>query len=301
MPKGQCRLCEAEAELQLSHVIPAFAFRWLRESSGQSHLRTNREPNQRVQDGVKSYWLCSKCEQIFSRSETAFANRLFHPYLADPAKPYHYSQWLLHFCASLSWRTLRYFWDEHPPDDSWSDEARSRVWTAEAAWRDYLLGRRPNPGIHQQHLIAMDRIESHTFIGGVAPNINRYLMRAVHLDLCRGSECIFTYTKVGRFIIIGIVHDPNPTHWRGARVHATEGTIEPGRNLVLPAALWDYLNEKARSNAEALNGMSDRQHEKVQSNFRTNIDRYIGSDAFKAMEADVEMFGQKAFSSRKES
>jgi hypothetical protein len=45
-----------------------------------------------------------------------------------------------------------------------------------------------------------------------------------------------------------------------------------------------------------LEGMSERQHSKVEEAFRKNIDRYIGSDAFVAMNADVEMFGTKAFS-----
>ena len=45
--------------------------------------------------------------------------------------------------------------------------------------------------------------------------------------------------------------------------------------------------------------MSDAQNEKVDKAFRQNTDRYVKSDAFAAMNADVNMFGSDAFSKRK--
>jgi hypothetical protein len=46
MPKGRCRLCYAESELQLSHILPAFAIRWLRDSSGTGHVRRSDSPKE---------------------------------------------------------------------------------------------------------------------------------------------------------------------------------------------------------------------------------------------------------------
>ena len=106
MPKGQCRLCDAESDLHLSHIVPAFAYRWLRESSGNGHLRSGSSPNQRVQDGPKRYWLCTICEGMLSRSETSFATKLFFPYTDDEATLFIYGEWLLQFCVSVSWRVL---------------------------------------------------------------------------------------------------------------------------------------------------------------------------------------------------
>ena len=62
--KGICRLCYCDAELQESHVIPAFVFRWLRETGPTPHMRISDEPNRRVQDGLKYPWLCRDCEQM---------------------------------------------------------------------------------------------------------------------------------------------------------------------------------------------------------------------------------------------
>lgn len=294
MPIGKCRLCGGESELQLSHVLPAFAYRWLRESSGNGYLRSSDEPNRRIQDGLKFYWLCAACEQAFSRNETAFAGKLFHPYIKASGKIFPYSSWLIHFCTSVSWRVLRFYRDEGHLK-SWEPEALARINEAELVWRELLFGSRPHPAEHQQHLLPLDRIAEST--GELAPNINRYLMRAVHLDIVRGTQSIFTYAKLGRFIILGFVYEPNLNHWKGAKVHASRGYIEP-REYVVPRALGDYLNEKARKMQSALASMSDRQHEKVDAAFRANIDRFVSSDAFAAMHADVEMFGDRAFSKR---
>jgi len=64
MPRGQCRLCQADADLQLSHILPAFVFRWLRESAGGNPIRNTSTPNLRVQDGLKRYWLCSLLRRV---------------------------------------------------------------------------------------------------------------------------------------------------------------------------------------------------------------------------------------------
>lgn len=158
-----------------------------------------------------------------------------------------------------------------------------------------LLGKRSNPGEFQQHMLPLDQISE--LSGEFAPNINRYLMRAIQLDICRGSQSIFTYAKLGRFIIIGFIHEPKLTQWKGTKIHATHGYVEP-RKFVVPGALADYLNEKARRMRDALASMSDRQAKKVEDAFRENIDRFAGSDAFVAMQADIDMFGNEAFTKR---
>jgi hypothetical protein len=294
MPTGQCRLCQAQAELQLSHVLPAFVYRWLRTSSGNGHIRGSDKPNRRVQDGLKLYWLCSRCEGLLSVSEGEFANKLFLPYTNGTKKSVRYSSWLMHFCTSLSWRVLRFYFERNEWD-GWSADSIARMNEAETVWREVLLKSRPHPGLLQQHILPLDQIESTT--GSFAPNINRYLMRAIQMDLCRSNKAIYTYAKLGRFIVLGFVHEPNLGHWRGTKVHANEGVIEP-RQYVVPGVLGDYLNEKARKMSEALRSMSEAQQGKVDLAFRENVDRYIGSDAFTAMRADVEMFGDATFSKK---
>lgn len=291
MPISDCKLCGNTSELQNSHVVPAFVFRWLRESSGNGHLRSTLNPNLRIQDGPKEYWLCSRCEANFNSSETAFANQIFHPYLQAAGHRLRYGPWLLHFCTSLSWRTLRYHMQKKSINQ-FSPDLNRRIDLAESTWRDYLLGNLTHPSEFRQHLLPMDQIKSAT--GQLSPNINRYLMRAVQIDVCHGSNTLFTFTKFGRFIVLGFINEPNPKNWNGSQVNANQGIIEP-RNYTLPAGFIRYINEKANSISRATNSLSVKQKAKVNQSFVSNIDSIIDSDFMAAMSADVEMFGPIAF------
>jgi hypothetical protein len=75
-----CSFCREVAPLRDSHVLPAFAYRWLRRRSGTGHIRHTDNPNRRVQDGPKLKWLCDDCEGLFGKFETAFATNVFHPW-----------------------------------------------------------------------------------------------------------------------------------------------------------------------------------------------------------------------------
>ena len=197
----------------------------------------------------------------------------------------------------MSWRALRFYLEEGHIQN-WDSEALDRVHAAEKIWRGFLLGEYSNPGKYQQHLLPLDRIcETTGELLNESTNINRYIMRAIHVDILRGFESIFTYVKLGRFIIIGFVHEPNPGQWKGTKVQATQGYIEP-RQFVVPLAFGEYLNEKAQKMRDSLASMSDRQRENVDRAFRANVDRYIGSDAFAAMQADVELHSDNAFTRR---
>jgi hypothetical protein len=68
--EDQCRLCLKQSELENSHIIPSFLYRWLKETSGTGFLRFGRNPNRRVQDGLKEYWLCPTCEDLLGKWET---------------------------------------------------------------------------------------------------------------------------------------------------------------------------------------------------------------------------------------
>ena len=133
-----------------------------------------------------------------------------------------------------------------------------------------------------------------------APNINRYLMRAIDMDLVRGGTTNFVYAKLGRFVILGFIREDHPNHWRGTKVHATEGHIEP-RNYVVPRQFGEYLNSKARRLAELNATISDRQREKIDEAFWTNLDRFAESDSFHAVDSDVRLFGTAAFTRPRQS
>ncbi len=294
MSKSHCRLCNADKELQLSHIVPAFIFRWVRQTSANGHLRFGMNPNLRVQDGLKRHWLCAGCEGILSRIETSFAENLFYPYLKGTYS-IQYEEWLLRFCVSVSWRVLTFYKEETQLDKYYGHEALQRIVKADTAWKMFLLGKSEHPGRFHQHLIPLDAIESISNAkSDLSPNLNRYLMRTVDMDLCRSQITNFVYCKIPRFVILGSIHEEHPNQWQGTKVRLKNGLIQPQR-YTMPRAFFEYLNGKARREIELSSSISPRQRERIEQSFRANAENFVGSDAFTAMQNDIEMFGDDAF------
>jgi hypothetical protein len=152
-----CRLCQKEADLHESHIIPKFAFRWLKETSATGNLRFSQTPNKRVQDGEKPKLLCQNCEQLFSGFETEFSSKMFYPYHEDNKIRVNYSIYLIKFSTSLSWRVLTFF-SERGQLDHFTQEERENASRVCEHWRRFLLGDVSNPSYYEQHLIPVSYV-----------------------------------------------------------------------------------------------------------------------------------------------
>lgn len=144
----------------------------------------------------------------------------------------------------------------------------------------------------RQYIYPLDQIAAAS--GEFAPNINRYLMRAIDMDLCESRSSTFVYSKLGRFIILGVISQSDAASWQGGKIHASEGAVE-SRRYVMPVGFGSYLNSRAKKIDEALASISDRQYQKVQDGIKANAHNFVKSDSFVAMQADIEMFGDDAF------
>jgi hypothetical protein len=267
MSMANCALCEKEAVLCDSHVLPAFAFRWMRERSISGHIRSTDNINVRVQDGLKKPWLCSDCEKLIGREEQAFATNLFHPWQNKPVTV-EYGDWLNRFCT----------------EDEMAD-------LAEQSWRRYLLRQQRGVGKFEQHILPMHIIESST-IPDLPNNINRYLTGGIEMDIVGTSKTMMTFAKLGNFMIFGMISKGRGP-WEGSRVNAFHGYIG-SKKYVLPKSLLGYIKERARHSSEALDGMSPKQRAKVDTSIINNIDGMADSPHLRAIRADAEMFGERA-------
>jgi hypothetical protein len=280
-----CALCLSAAPLKESHIIPAFVFRWLRDTSATGHVRFAETPNKRVQDGLKVPLLCGECEQRLGVWEKLFSEQVFLPWYERSGQPIRYGDWLLKFCVSLSWRVLRHVKDQNGLVH-FSDPQKVLSEAALTRWASCILDKAPHPGPFEQHLIPMDAIHSHTF-EEVPQNINRYMLRAVELDLPHGSDAAFTYAKIGPFALFGILQ-PTVMKWEGTKIHVRKGILG-SRRYVLPAELFNYIKDRAQRYGSIL--MSERQLDKIDADAMRNIERFRGSGTFAAMNHDVRLFG----------
>lgn len=120
----KCALCGLEKELQISHIVPKFVGKYLKEIS-IGNIRSEENPNKTIQDIEKRELLCHDCEELFSASERSYANTIFYPYLREKK-------------------------------DEFTYDKRS----SEKIMHDFLKGKRNDIGLIQNHIFFFDRLES---------------------------------------------------------------------------------------------------------------------------------------------
>lgn len=286
-----CALCGTHGALKVSHIVPAFVFRWLRETSSTGHIRAGDAPARRVQDGLKKSWLCGPCEALFSGLERRFCNELFNPWSAGDVRRVDYGDWLIRFCTSVSWRILRHGMDAQPMDHL-SEDQQAAARGAEETWRRFLLRELPHPGRYEQHIIP--------FLGplGGGPqhdlpdNINRYLMRGTGIDVVAMGSGAFTYAKMGRFAVFGMIA-PTPDKWEGTKVNLGAGRL-PCLRVVLPGLLREYLKGQALKLRAADRAIPVHQRARIEEELRQNLSRFHSSDQYTVMMHDADAFGIEA-------
>lgn len=281
--------------LEESHIVPSFVFKWLKNTSGTGLFRYGEQPNKRVQDGLRRHWLCRGCEDKLNVWETKFATEIFHPFTKGTADSAAYDAWLLKFCSSISWRTLTYLLTEHRTAfGDFSPRLIKQTQEALSEWKAVLLGAEGDHSVGcDQHILPLAAVGSFTDTR-TPVNINRYLLRAVEMDVALGGDTAFVYSKLGPFIILGFISIAHRDQWGGGtKVHLT-GTIQP-RTYVIPETFGQYLYSKARRSRRILRSISDKQNKKTQDDFHRKIDRLARSETFRALNEDVRLFGRKAF------
>ncbi len=282
---GPCLLCGSTAGRVRSHVIPAFVTRALRESSATGYLRHSTAPNRRVQGGPWDYMLCEVCEGRFNKWETLFATKVFRPFFEGHRGTIQYGRWLPMFATSLTWRVLA-FYRAHP-------ELSHKViddWTvtdaAEAAWRDCLVGYKPNPGPFRQHLVKFDRVVNAE--GPIPPNINKYLLRSFDCDVMANRKDVIVYAKLSGFMFFGMVNCNRPEAWRGTSLGFNGGLV--GGAVQIPNFVYrDFIIVKAAVMARAQASISETQSQRIFDTLKQDPARWASSGTFEAMEADLRL------------
>ena len=298
IPNDRCKLCLKQDKLENSHIISSFVFRWLKETSGTGHFRSGGTINRRSQDGAKEYWLCPEHEDLFSRWETEFASRVFHPLTSGKASQFQYQEWLLKFACSLSWRVLLYL-KETSGLSHFTEELRQEADRALGTWAEFLLGRRHEPGKYEQHLVVLGEIVEHT-VQDMPANINRYLLRSVAIDAACSDREAYVYVKLPYILLIGFINIERPEEWEGTMVHAKQGVVGSSE-WSLPRSVLEFIMGRARRASELQQNISARQQEAIRKSFMKNIDRLPETETFKATQADVALFGREAFTKARKS
>ena len=191
-----------------SHIVPRFVIQWLKNTGG-GYFRQAVNPNKRMQDGPKEYWLCETCEQQFSAREGYFASTVFKPYLENGVETFAYDERLFYCFVSLLWRsaigTIAH--DDYP--NHWTYPL---VAAAEKDWRGYLLGQSAAPNVGAVHVFLSDVTSGPTI---PTRNFNSYISRAIDATVGFNQTKCFVYIKFCRFLLFAPLTPirPAPVWW----------------------------------------------------------------------------------------
>jgi hypothetical protein len=254
---GPCALCGVPADLQNSHIVPAFFDRRLRADAGTPFMR-GANPNQRVQSGPKMYLLCSACEGRFSKAEAEFAETVYHPTLDGQFFEMVCTRGLASFVASLSWRNLVSTMQKHPGplEGVWTPADWTAMLAAEVRLRQYLLEQSPYPREIEHHVFATgaDAQTAH-------PGVNTVLNMAVTVGMPATDHCVYSLVTVPGMVFIGLL---NPTHecramWRGGTLVAPGIIFRNHRQTIKDGHAGYYLVESGKRFTEQHSRISPKQ------------------------------------------
>lgn len=287
---GACLLCGKPGPVRLSHVVPAFVIDWLKETSATGYLREGYRPNLRQQDGPKAYMMCHGCEQVFGDWENETARRLFRPLHKDPTREVHYDASFLRFCVSVSWRVLTAY--RAIGLSAMNDDQRRNAEHALQVWSEFLLGERPNPGLHEQHVVLLAELADANGLE-VPPNFNRYSLRGIEIDVAGSARDTFVYSKMCGLLLVGFVTMGSQSRWKGTKVRVRGGRLGP-THYELPAEFLDYFLDKARAARGKEASISPKQRARISEDWRRNLGRAATSETMRVQSFDVALFGKDA-------
>ena len=175
---GKCGLCDKKKVLKLSHRIPKFVARSIKDKSFTKKLRNPNDLKLSYQDSDKEYLLCGNCEGLFSKNETSFANTVFHPYRDENLRQdsFCYDESIFYFMTSLAWRTMyRDARDKKKTLELGFKENQFRkLCIVEDEMKEFLKGNLKKVKNFKHHLIFLNEKTKFQSIDGTVNQLNYY-------------------------------------------------------------------------------------------------------------------------------
>lgn len=269
----ECHLCGREAELLDSHIIPRFAFVWLKKTSASPFFRNPENPNTRIQDYHEKL-LCEDCEQSFSDYEREFASNIFHPFVDGESASFEYEEWLQRFIMSISWRIIvSEMTDLTEFDDFHADAFRD----AEKIWRKILNGDCGlSSDVFTHHVFFLDDIAEADNPEDVPDDWEFYIDRGLDATPVHGTRTTAIYFKLPKLLFFSCIQPPSDSELKDTKV-GTNGEIGPPQEL---GPHWGtFLIDRARRVTDRT--VSSSEQEKIKQRILQDPEEAVKSDSFK--------------------
>lgn len=240
-----CPLCKSDERLIESHIIPQFVFDRIKNNSPTGFLRGGiSDVNLRKQDGDKPKMLCNDCEQRFSKFENKFAAKIFAPYHESGTTSFTYGSWLAYFISSVNWRTLHLDNIGFHFKKEWPDNVLRILDDAEKLLADFLLGKSPDIGDMENHILPMFEITGATpELAHIEPN---FLFRASAFDytfFVPALDGFYVFANLAGVLIFTVIRKGKNDVWENTLVQPGDGFINqpPVHRSPLMAHIMEHL------------------------------------------------------------
>jgi hypothetical protein len=292
---GICALCLKEERLVASHLIPAFVFRWLKETGATGFLRGGTNVNLRMQDGKKHDLLCIQCEGVLNNYETNFANMIFYPYVNQELSDsgiatgkigsFIYTDWLLRFVISIHWRLI--VTHDAPTDKHIPQKLLTCLNNMRETWRKFLLKESDHTGDCESHIIFLRNLAAGqgTLPPNINDNINFYLLRAVDGTSISSRNKIGVYSKVGPIAFMTTIRPNKFVNAVDTRIRM-KGKIKTAqviKNQLIAKFVFITRPNEAFSKAK----YSEKQLQVIENAYKANPEKAKRSMTMRAAEADL--------------
>ena len=274
---GLCRLCQDSDDLRVSHVLPRFVGRYLKNTSATGFLtavdRTGKPS--RAQDLAKTKLLCDRCESILCESETFFANTVFYPLKQNTLKTIPVDEHFARFAVSVS---LRVLWImqivEHPLAEKWKDELSK----LETEWRNYLL-RKPDfiVGDNSHHILLCSKKLLAVGLKN-SPHLIYNIFRSSAYYLFEKFGKAYVFANLAGVQIISMISPPDLPASQGTQVYPNQtfGVVTPSG--IGWGGYFQNLLELATKLDAAVSRVTDGQQEMINCAMNKDPGRAVTSE-----------------------
>jgi len=259
-----CRLCgNPNLEKPESHIVSKFFFEWLKNTSPTGFIREPRNPNRRLQDGLKPEFLCSNCEIVLGKWEKSFSENIFKP-LCDSNTAFSFEcndEYIMKFSVSIVWRALEYHYGMNLISDMTEKELID-IQTTLKTWKDYLLGHSQGMEKNKVYIIPVKQYADNSDSNWKIYNRSIGIDFKVFDDQYWG----FVFIKVPNMIIIGdVIGNPDITikKYEICKNNKVKDDIVPS----IPELVRRVVNNCISNFDEGAKNISPSQVEKIRETF----------------------------------
>lgn len=272
---GKCQLCGKTTQLMLSHIIPKFITNWIKRTSATGYISQGTPDRKRIQDSHKLYLFCNNCEQILSRSEKKFAERIFNPYKSNKSE-FEYSEWLILFSYSIVYRTICISKIENERNNE-----REKIENLKLYLKDCILNNNVDCCPYDLHIYFNEHATWHENFD-IEFNFLQYQKRATDLGILISNDFtnIASYSLLAGIVIWMCIDPPVQEEWQGTLIEK-KGCLN-SKFQIPPYHYMDYIVKRYNKIQQSKN-VSERDQERIVQHFINNQERVKKSDSYNVM------------------